>query len=397
MKEYKYLIVGGGMTAAAAVKGIREIDEHGSLALFSMETVPPYDRPPLSKGLWKDKKVESIWRDIDDHSVDVYLNHSIVKLKPGENLVQDQDGQQFKYEKCLLATGGTPRQLPFGAGHILYYRTFSDYEELRQKVEQGGKFAVIGGGFIGSEIAAAICMHDQPVSMIFPDSGMGGNRFPDDLSLFLNRIYRQKGVKVLDGVRLEGLAVKADGMKVLQLDDGTELEADHIVAGIGIKPNISLAESAGLEVEDGILVDENLRTSSQDIYAAGDVAAFRASGLGGRLRVEHEDNANVMGRIAGHNLAGQNEPYDYLPMFYSDLFEYGYEAVGMLNNNLTTYANWQDQFNKGVIFYLDAGRVKGVLLWNVWDKVDGAREIIKSEESHTESELKKISQSWLGL
>jgi NADPH-dependent 2,4-dienoyl-CoA reductase/sulfur reductase-like enzyme len=149
-----------------------------------------------------------------------------------------------------------------------------------------------------------------------------------------------------------------------------------VVAGLGIEPNVELAQAASLKVENGIVVDELLRTSHPDIYAAGDVAAFHNPALGKRIRVEHEDNANTMGRLAGRNMAGQSEPYNHLPSFYSDMFELGYEAVGELDSRLETFADWKQPNKEGVIYYLQNGRVRGVLLWNVWGQVDAARELI---------------------
>jgi NADPH-dependent 2,4-dienoyl-CoA reductase/sulfur reductase-like enzyme len=148
------------------------------------------------------------------------------------------------------------------------------------------------------------------------------------------------------------------------------------VAGLGIRPNTGLADAAGLKLDDGILVDERLRTSHPDVYAAGDVARFYNPALGKLLRVEHEDNANTMGRLAGRNMAGQTELYTHLPSFYSDLFELGYEAVGDLDSRLEIVADWQEPFQQGQVYYLQAGRVRGVLLWNTWDKVDAARALI---------------------
>jgi NADPH-dependent 2,4-dienoyl-CoA reductase/sulfur reductase-like enzyme len=157
---------------------------------------------------------------------------------------------------------------------------------------------------------------------------------------------------------------------------GAGFEVDGVVAGIGIRPNLDLARQAGLQVENGILVDAQLQTSAPAIYAAGDVANFTHAALGKRMRVEHEDNAIQMGKLAGRNMAGANEPYTHAPMFYSDLFELGYEAVGELSSKLEMVADWQEPFKKGMVYYLDAGTVRGVLLWNVWDGVPAARELL---------------------
>jgi NADPH-dependent 2,4-dienoyl-CoA reductase/sulfur reductase-like enzyme len=153
---------------------------------------------------------------------------------------------------------------------------------------------------------------------------------------------------------------------------------DGVIAGIGIRPNLALAQQVGLQIENGIVVDEHLLTSTPDIFAAGDVANFFHSALGKRVRVEHEDNAIKMGKLAGRNMAGANEPYTHVPMFYSDLFDLGYEAVGELSSKLETVADWEEPFKKGVVYYLGEGRVRGVLLWNVWDSVPKARALLSA-------------------
>jgi NADPH-dependent 2,4-dienoyl-CoA reductase/sulfur reductase-like enzyme len=169
---------------------------------------------------------------------------------------------------------------------------------------------------------------------------------------------------------------------------GKSITVDGVVAGIGIAPNVSLAEQIGMSVDNGIVVNEHLQTSVPDIYAAGDVASFQNFLLGKRTRVEHEDNANTMGKVVGRSMAGNPEPYHHLPYFYSDLFDLGYEAVGELNPKLTIVADWQEQFKKGVIYYLDQGRVRGVLLWNVWDQVEPARKLIAESGPFTEENIK---------
>ena len=257
-------MIGGGMTAAAAVDGIREADPTGSIGVFSMEADPPYNRPPLSKGLWKGDPEEGIWRKPKGDAPELHLNHEIKEIIPKERRATDSQGNVFTYKTLLLATGGTPRRLPFDDDQIIYFRTLADYRRLRVLTEKGERFAVVGGGFIGSEIAAALAMNG--------------------------------------------------------------------------------------------------------------VAAFCNPALQKRMRVEHEDNANTMGRAAGRNMAGKREPYDYLPFFYSDLFELGYEAVGEVGSRLETFADWKRPNEEGVIYYLKDGRVRGLLLWNVWGQVEAARQ-----------------------
>jgi len=392
MPHYMYLIVGGGMTGDAAIGGIREVDPSGSIGLIGVESHPPYDRPPLSKGLWKGKPLESIWRKSDAHGVTLHLGRQALALDPPNKHVTDDQGTVYTFDKLLLATGGTPRRLPFGGDHIIYFRTLDDYERLRTLTDQGHRFAIIGGGFIGSEIAAALTMNGKKVVMAFPDDGIGSRIFPADLARFLNDFYRQKGVEVLAGELVAGWEMR-QGKPVLktrnaQTGGEREVAVDAVVAGIGIQPNVELAQAAGLEVDNGIRVDRGLRTSHPDIYAAGDVANFYNPALDQRLRVEHEDNANTMGKIAGHNLAGRRERYDHLPFFYSDLFDLGYEAVGELDARLETVVDWKTVNREGVIYYLREGRVRGVLLWNVWGQVDAARKLIAEHRAFQPAELK---------
>lgn len=386
MKHYRYLIIGGGLTGDAAVKGIRELDEEGSIGMISLEPDPPYSRPPLSKGLWKGRPVEKIWRHTQDKDVELHLGHKVIKLDPQGKSIQDEEGHEYTYDKLLLATGGTPNQLPFGKDKIIYYRNFQDYQRLRTLSENKESFLVIGGGFIGSEIAAALRMVGKEVTMVFPEDAISANVYPQDLAEYINDYYREQGIKIVSGDTVTNIEDSGDHLTV-HTKNGKIFEVDGIVAGIGVHPNVDLAQQAGLKVENGIVVDEHLMTTAPDIYAAGDVANFYHTALGKRKRVEHEDNAIQMGKLAGRNMAGANEAYTHAPMFYSDLFKLGYEAVGELNSKLEIVADWKEQFKKGVVYYLEDGRVRGVLLWNVWDTVPAASELLAEPGPFTSSDL----------
>ena len=375
MTDYRYLIIGGGMTAAAAADGIREVDSTGTIGLISAEPDAPYNRPPLSKALWKGEPLETIWRKTENKRVEMHLCHIVKEIVPTQKRVVDDEEKVFTYEKLLLATGGKPRRLPFGDGQIIYFRTLSDYRRLRALTETGRRFAVIGGGFIGSEIAAALALNGKEVVMIFPGKDIGDRLFPRALAEFVSNFYRNKGVELLAGEKIIGLEARGN-QRVLKTSTDREIVADCVVVGVGIEPNVELAQSLGLKIENGIVVDEFLRTSHPDIHAAGDVAAFYNPALEKRIRVEHEDNANSMGRLAGRNMAGKSEPYDHLPFFYSDMFDLGYEAVGEVDSRLETFADWKRPNEEGVIYYLESGRVRGVLLWNVWEQVEAARQLI---------------------
>jgi NADPH-dependent 2,4-dienoyl-CoA reductase/sulfur reductase-like enzyme len=374
------------MTADAAIAGIRAVDPNGSIGLLSDETHPPYNRPPLSKGLWKGKPLETIFRKSSKENAQIYLGRRAERIDPQSRKVIDDQGQSHSYEKLLLATGGSPRRLPFGGDEIIYFRTLDDFQRLRSLTENRSRFAVIGGGFIGSELASALCDQGQEVVMLFPEEGIGSLLFPADLSGFLNDYYRQKGVEVLAGELVSNIEQRGKE-SALQMKSGREIVVDHVIAGIGILPNTSLAETAGIEVDNGIVVNKYLQTNQVDIYAAGDVANIYNPVLEKRQRVEHEDNALTGGQVAGRNMAGEATPYDHLSMFYSDLFDLGYEAVGELNPKLETVSDWQEPFKKGVVYYLDDGHLRGVLLWNVWDQVASARQLIAESGTFTRKNL----------
>jgi NADPH-dependent 2,4-dienoyl-CoA reductase/sulfur reductase-like enzyme len=223
--------------------------------------------------------------------------------------------------------------------------------------------------------------------MLVPEAGLGARVFPAELSRFLADYYREKGVDVRTGESMAAFEQRG-GETVVRTTTQKEFNADVVVAGLGIQPSVELAEQAGLQVENGIVVDEHCRTSHPSIFAAGDVANFHNPALDTRMRVEHEDNANTMGKVAGENVAGQATPYDHLPFFYSDLFELGYEAVGDLDARQETFADWKQPFREGVVYYLKSGRVRGVLLWNTWGQVDVARALIAEPGPFKAGDLK---------
>lgn len=387
MRHYAYLIIGGGMAADAAVKGIRSIDKDWEVCVIGAEGFPPYKRPPLTKQLWKGKPVESIWLGTSEHDATLELGRTVQSIDLANKHVTDDLGEEYGFDKLLIATGGTPKRLPFESEAIIYYRAFSDYNRLRELADGGSRFAVIGSGFIGSEIAAALAMNDKQAVMIFPDEAIGSRAYPADLASFVTEYYREKGVEVITGETMVGVD-SGSARHIVKTSGGREIEVDGIVAGIGITPNTQLAEDAGMPIENGIRVDKHLRAGHEDVFAAGDVANFHNPALGKRIRVEHEDNAVIMGKHAGEAMAGHVKPYTHLPYFYSDLFDLGYEAVGDLDPRLETYSDWQEPFGKGVVYYLADGRVRGVLLWNVWDKVPAARELISAPGPFTPQDLK---------
>jgi NADPH-dependent 2,4-dienoyl-CoA reductase/sulfur reductase-like enzyme len=377
-RHYPYLIVGGGMAGDAAARGIRAIDSDRPVGLIGQEPDPPYNRPPLSKGLWRTSPrpmpLSRIWRQTASLGVELHLARAAVRLDVIARRVWDDAGDAYTYDTLLLATGGSPIRLGPDHDRIVYYRSLADYRRVRFLSEIGQRFAILGGGFIGSEMAAALAGLGKDVTMIFPEPGIGARVLPAEISGFLNGYFRERGVRLLAGRLAARLAADEAGVTV-QTDAGETLRVDGVVAGLGIRPNTGLAQAAGLPTGDGILVDAFLR-AGPDVYAAGDVVNFHNPLLGRRMRVEHEENANQTGWLAGQAMAGQPAPYELLPAVYSTLFDLSYDAVGELEPRYEVVFDWQEPFRKGAAYYLDQGRVRGVLLWNLPGGLEAARRLI---------------------
>ena len=388
MSEFHdYLIVGAGLAGASAAQAIRELDADGSVLMLGAEPLPPYHRPPLSKGLWLGKenpdgifvKTAEQWRAF---GVTLRLGDAVAELDADSRHITTVSGLRIGFGKLLLATGGTPRSLaapPALAGHIHGLRTLSDYHRLRSLAHDGAQVLIVGASFIGAEMACALAA--QPgvsVSMIFPGAAPLARILPPSLAQVLVERYRAHGVCLYGGDRVAGFSPGQRGITA-RTERGVEIEADWVLAGVGLDLNLALAQSAGLAVDNGVRVNARLQTSHDDIYAAGDIANYPDPVWGEAIRTEHWDHAQASGRTAGRNMVGADEPYTHQSMFFSDLFDIGFEAVGTLSSQLETCVDMADQ-NKGVVYYLQDNQVRGVLLWNTWDQVDAARELIAARQ-----------------
>ncbi|WP_022902636.1 NAD(P)/FAD-dependent oxidoreductase, partial [Curtobacterium sp. B8] len=345
MTDFRYLIVGGGMVADSAARGIRELDADGTIGIVSEDVDPPYARPALSKKLWTDP--EFSWDEkVDLHTEETgatfLLGSRVTAIDRDAKTVTTDSGETHGYERLLIATGGKPRGLPGlePSDRVLDYRSAADYRKLREFADAGAHVVVVGGGYIGTEITAGISQNGAKVTFVDPDDVVGGRMFPDDLAQAFQQRFVDAGVDLRLGRRVSSGEETGDGV-VLTLDDGSTVEADAVVVGLGIEPVTQLAADAGLTVRDGIVVSSTLRTDDESVFAAGDVAEYPDRILGTR-RVEHVDNAQQQGRQAGRNLADADETYDHTPMFYSDVFDMGYEAVGQVSSSLHTVEDWTE-------------------------------------------------------
>lgn len=386
MESYDYLIIGGGMVADAAAKGIREQDAEASIGILGEESTVPFPRPALSKKLWTDPDFT-----VDDAALDtegetgatLHLGQHAANVDVDSHTVTTVDGSTYDYRRLLLATGGHPRRVDGlePGDRVLYFRTLRDYERLRELATDEPHVAVVGGGYIGSEIAAALVQHGCRVTLVHADEVLGAPMFPSTLANTFQALFTEAGVEVRGGLEVTGGEQRADGVR-LDLSDGSTLEADVAVLGLGIEPSADPTVDGLERSEDGgIVVDERLATSAPDVWAAGDVAEYPDRILG-RRRVEHVDNADTMGAAVGRIMAGSEETYDHTPMFYSDVFDHGYEAVGTLDTSLQVV---QDPHDDGlVVYYLDDHEVRGVLLWDCEGGLDAARELLAQHTRPTE-------------
>ena len=256
----------------------------------------------------------------------------------------------------------------------MHLHTLQDYHKIRKLYDHGERFLIIGSGYIASEMAAALAMNGKKVIMAFPGEAIYHKKVPKNFASFLNAYFTEKGV-LLKPKQTVTSVEKDDELFHVTLSSGERLTVDGVIAGIGCIPNLDYA--APLKIDNGVLVDEYLLTSEPDIYAAGDIANFHYPLIDPRLRIEHEDAANTMGYLAGKNMAGASEAYTHLPYFYSEMFELGYEAVGLLGQNFEIVEDWEDECHKGTIYYCKDGIVKGAMLWGIWNETDKIRAMIK--------------------
>ncbi|XP_066415371.1 apoptosis-inducing factor 1, mitochondrial isoform X1 [Molothrus aeneus] len=474
-----FLLIGGGTAAFAAARSIRARDPGARVLIVSEDPALPYMRPPLSKELWfsDDPNVTETLRfkqwngkersiyfqppsfyvpvedlpSVENGGVAVLPGKKVVHMDVRGNTVKLNDGTQISYDKCLIATGGSPRNLPAieRAGkdvqkRLTLFRKIEDFQRLEKISREVKSITIIGGGFLGSELACALGRRARTrgleVIQLFPENGNMGKVLPEYLSNWTTEKVRREGVNVLPNAVVKSVSVSGNRL-LIKLKDGRKVETDHIVAAVGLEPNVELAKSAGLEVDSdfgGFRVNAELQARS-NIWVAGDAACFYDIKLG-RRRVEHHDHAVVSGRLAGENMTGAAKPYWHQSMFWSDLGpNVGYEAIGLVDSSLPTVGVFAkatakdtpksateqsgtgirseseteaeaseveisqssspmpqvpkqgEDYGKGVIFYLRDKVVVGIVLWNIFNRMPIARKIIKDGEEHEDlNEVAKL-------
>lgn len=443
-----YLLVGGGTSAHAAMRAIRGHNAEARVLMITKENYSPYMRPALSKELWLSEKEtrrslnfkwyngkdRSIFFELDEFylpindmvtrehgGVSLLKNVSLAKLDATNNTAYLDNGQSIKYDKCLLATGGKPKSSPLfdsfpdeAKQRVIYYKTAEDFLKLDKISDTAESIAILGGGLLGTELAFALKNRlsddnipaNQMIYQIYSESGCLGKVLPEHLSKHITKLVIQDGV--LPIVKVEILEVKWNPTSKkfdIILSNGQIVKAEYIVAETESQPDTRLAKDSQLEVDEktgGYLVNAELEARS-NVYVAGDAACFYDTKLG-RRRIEHHDHAVNSGRLAGQNMIGAGKPYTHLPMFWSDLGSHlSFEAVGIIDSSLQTHSVFSaseeeeksdssnKNFDKGVVFYLKDDVIVGVLIWNLFSRLNVARRIIHEQKKYEDlNELAKL-------
>lgn len=460
-EKVPYLLVGGGTASHSAMRAIRGHDPKAKVLIVTNESRSPYMRPALSKDLWfteKDirqtlnfkwwnGKERSIYYEIDEFyipledldkretgGVSLVRNTRLTRLDPDNRIAHLETGQTIKYDKCLLAPGVKPKTLPELEAapeelkeRIIYFRTADDFLRLEKISESAKTIAIIGGGFLGSELACALSKRapsenvpkDQVIYQIYPESGNLGKVLPQYLSDWVSGKIEKEGAHLIRGVEVKSVSKSQTGSIEIKLSNGESITTDYIVCAVGLEPDVELAKSSNLEVDEktgGYLVNSELEARS-NVWVAGDASCFYDTKLG-RRRVEHHDHANHSGRQAGQNMIGAGQTYSHQSMFWSDLgTEISFEAVGIIDSSLPTVAvfcqpeetdtesdsqidpkqiSGKEEFEKGIVFYLKNDIIVGVLLWNLFGRLSIARRILNEQKKYEDyNEVAKLFNVYL--
>jgi NADPH-dependent 2,4-dienoyl-CoA reductase/sulfur reductase-like enzyme len=380
------------MAAAAAIEGIRSKDREGGILLLTRENHRPYNRPILSKQLmYGEATLERLPIHPDDwyveRQVDVRLRHEVIELDAENRQLWDSRGERIEFDELLLATGCRPRRLRAEGAEasVRYFRDLEDYLDLEAKLDQLQHLTLVGGGFISIEMAAALRARGKEVTLILAEEFPLHWLLPRDLGLPLLDFLREKGVETVSGDVLTHL-IESPGLIRARTMLGNELETQFVIVDQGGEPLVDLAEAAGLGIDDGIVVDEYGRTSHEHVWAAGDVAEFPYLALGQLMRIEGADHAQAHGRAVGANMAGARTPYDHLPAKWFRVGELTFEGVGELWARLDTDIVWVEPGREGATFYLRDDVIRGVLMLNMPDRLDWARQLIRDARPTTAAE-----------
>ncbi len=389
------VIVGGSLTAARAIEAIRESDQETPIVVVGKENRLPYERPPLSKGVMLGNDPEDVafthpreW--YDDNNVELRLGITADRLDTANRTVTLSDGSEVGYGSILIATGSGLRKLDVPGtdlADVFYLRSMTDSEKIRARLVAGSDVVIIGAGWIGLEIAAAARHHGAEVTMIEPQAAPLIGVVGEQIGTWFADLHRSHGVTLRLGDGVERLEGEDGKVTTVVTSSGERLPADTVVIGVGIRPNTRLAEEAGLEVDNGIVVDEALRASAEGVYAAGDVANWYNPTLETRLRVEHWANAQDGGYAAGQSIVGKDVHYGPIPFFFSDQYDVGLEYSGYVprGTDAEVVLRGDPKSNEFMAFWVvpEGGgvRVLAGMHVNMWDTMDAVQALVRDRTS----------------
>jgi 3-phenylpropionate/trans-cinnamate dioxygenase ferredoxin reductase subunit len=382
-----FIIAGAGLAGAKAAETLRAEGFAGRIALIGSEPEIPYERPPLSKGLLlgtaerTDAYVhEAGW--YAEHDVDLRTATTVRAIDADKHRIRLSDGDDLEYDKLLLATGASPRPLgvPGAAlGNVHSLRTLADSDRIAAAVQAGTRLVVVGAGWIGLEVAAAARNRGATVTVVTPAALPLRKVLGDRMAEVFAGLHREHGVEFRFGTQVRELRGGPDVAQVV-LDDDSTVNADVVLVAIGVTPNTGLADQARLPVDDGVLVDRQLRTADPDIFAAGDLANVDHPLLRTRLRVEHWDTALHSGPVAARAMLGQDAVWDRLPYFFTDQYDLGMEYAGWIppGARAEVVVRGDEAGREFIAFWTVEGRVAAGMNVNVWDVTDPIQELIRA-------------------
>lgn len=464
-----YLLIGAGSASFNAYRAIRTVDPTAKVLVIGEEAYHPYMRPPLSKEVWFDKKTDvaetlsfTQWdgnsrslfyeptsfyftvKEVLDNKnggIAIIRGKKVVKVDPVHQAVYLDKGEKISYNKCLIATGSKPKNIPIFENadksikkHITLFKTIQDFKKLDKVCKKSDSIVIVGGGFLGSELACGLARKGASssfkVTQVFPETGNMGKVLPEYLSIWASKKLASEGVEVIPEVEVKGVSKQGNKIE-LQLSNNQTISADHVIVAVGSDPNTDFAKVSGLEVDPqhgGFVVNTEME-ARKNLWVAGDASCFYDVNLG-RRRVEHHDHAVVSGRLAGENMAGNAKPYWHQSMFWSDLGpDIGFEAIGIIDSSLPTIGIFTkpnetdtdeekdksetnqesaskskletdsvfrspksaDNYSKGILFYVRDDVIVGIVLWNVFGKMPIARQVINESKSQDDvTEIAKL-------
>lgn len=372
-----YVIVGGGVAAVRAAEALREHGARGSVRIVSAEPHLPYVRPPLSKEYLQDQAPrDSVFVHDEawyrDHDIELLLGTRAVALRPGSRSVDLSDGRALSYDRVLLATGSSARLTGIPGedmAGVLRLRTLDDCDRLRETLQSGQRLVIVGGGWIGLEVASAARIAGMDVTLLEQDTQPLRRVLGSELGELFADLHVQHGVRLLTQVSVRAIVGSSGRVTGVELDDGTTIRCDAVLVGVGASPNLDVVRDCDLAVNTGIVVDEFLRTSDPAVFAAGDVAEAFHPRYSRHIRVEHIDNAEHQGSVAGQNMLGIRNAYERLPFFYSDQYDVGLEFTGFAppgGYDRVVIRGTVEDFSF-TAFWLADHRVVAAMNVNTWD------------------------------